>query len=136
MHTVTQSGTFSDKMAAMILMIQESPYHRLALLDELLKIAGEKNVRNARVAIDALKELFLQSLLPPHVLSYFYQHEFSKDTQAVQLKKWYFEDAVKARFTTFIKILEVSLKKYYHNVHLSHDKEGFNTYYRWHHAEC
>jgi len=101
-------------MAAIILLIQESPYHRLALIDELLKISGEKNVRNARVAIDALKELFLNSLLPPHQLSYFYQHEFSKDTGDEQLKKWYFEDAVKARFSTFVTILEVCPKPSFH----------------------
>lgn len=77
-------------------------------MDELLQIAGGKNLRSARMAIDSLKDLFVQTLIPPHRLRYFYEHSFGPAVSDEQLKKWYFEDAIKAKYIAFMRILEVS----------------------------
>ena len=53
----TKSGTLSDRIASMSLLISESPVHRLDMLGELVELAG-KEKRIAVMAGDALKDLF------------------------------------------------------------------------------
>jgi ribosome biogenesis protein MAK21 len=64
MRTVISSGTSSDKLAAMTLLVQQSPLHNLRHLDGLLHLAAKKSRREAQQAVDALRDLFLHNLLP------------------------------------------------------------------------
>ena len=73
MQTVLRSGTTSDKVAAMTLLVQESPMHNMASLQKLLDLAAKKGgAREGRtMACDALKDLLLQNLLPERKLRWF-----------------------------------------------------------------
>ncbi|KAJ1451596.1 hypothetical protein M885DRAFT_499518 [Pelagophyceae sp. CCMP2097] len=63
MAQVAKSGTFADKMAALTLQIQESPQQRLPTLDALLSLA-KSGRRSSKMAIESLKDLFVNTLLP------------------------------------------------------------------------
>lgn len=51
LKTVLSSGTLSDKVAALTLLVQESPVHTLASLDSLLAMAAKKGKRESILAI-------------------------------------------------------------------------------------
>ena len=112
LRKVISSGTLTDKMASMLLMIQEAPMHRLPVLDALLKMAGRKGKREAIMAIDTLKDLFLSDLLPDRKLSYFHEQPIPPDggaggaAEERALVFWYFEDAIKRRYAQFVEHLE------------------------------
>lgn len=50
LKTVLSSGTLSDKVAALTLLIQESPFHTQASLDTLLAMASKKGKRESILA--------------------------------------------------------------------------------------
>lgn len=45
---VLRGGTLSDKVAALTLQVQESPVHRLSVLDGLLELGLKKERRTVR----------------------------------------------------------------------------------------
>lgn len=94
--------------ASMLLMVQESPMQRLTVLDMLVKMAQRKGKREHIMALETLKDLFSNNLLPDRKLSFFQdqqclQHPNTTDTHLVF---WYFEDAIKRRFALFVECLE------------------------------
>ena len=118
MQTVLRSGTTSDKVAAMTLLVQESPMHNIGSLQKLLDLAAKKGgAREGRtMACDALKDLMLQNLLPERKLRWFAQQplgSLSADEddpdRAQRLRYWYFEDALKRSYIDFLAILERDL---------------------------
>ena len=118
MQTVLRSGTTSDKVAAMTLLVQESPMHNLGSLQKLLDLAGKKGgAREGRtMACDALKDLMLQNLLPERKLRWFAQQPLGDlpddegDPERVaRLRFWFFEDALKRSYIDFLAILERDL---------------------------
>jgi ribosome biogenesis protein MAK21 len=108
LKTVLHSGTSSDKIAAITLRIQSAPFYRLQALDMLLNSARKKGRRESEMAIEALKDLFINNLLPSHrKLISFQKRPLSRsEVTEPHLIFWYFEDAVKIRFAEFVKILE------------------------------
>ena len=56
LKTVLSSGTLSDKVAALTLLIQESPLHTLTYLDSLLAMAAKKGKRESILAIGMLQK--------------------------------------------------------------------------------
>lgn len=64
MQETIKSGTMSDKVAAMALQVQESPFHELGTLEMLVGIATKKQQRPVQLALVALKDLFINNLLP------------------------------------------------------------------------
>lgn len=111
LRTVLQSGTASDRLAALTLLVQESPLHGLRHLDALLSLAGKKSRREALKAVDALKDLFVSSLLPadrklvPFALRPFEALPRSPARAAEVLLLWGFEDELKGRYAAFIASL-------------------------------
>ena len=51
MKTVMTSGTMADKVAALMLRVQDSPLHNLHALDTLLNMAQKKSRREIIVAV-------------------------------------------------------------------------------------
>lgn len=72
------------------------------------------------MAIDTLKDLFVETLLPPKTLQYFHERTFTARGKYSDedLIKWYFEDAVKVRYTAFLQILEVCVRLFSNWFHL------------------
>ncbi|KAI8907078.1 CBF/Mak21 family-domain-containing protein [Powellomyces hirtus] len=107
--TVLKSGTVTDKVSALTLLVQESPLHTLAhLRDQLVNgMARKKARREAVMAIDSVKDLLLGTLLPDRKLRYFRDQPLqSKDVKPVHLVSWYFEDGLKKTYYEFIKLIE------------------------------
>lgn len=113
MSTVVESGTIRDKVNGLVLLIQQSPFHRLATLDQLIALAQSHTTRIAILAIDSIKSLFFASYLPDTKLAFFGKHFEAITEEEVEkvdiqtLVRWYYEDAVKARYSAFIQCLEV-----------------------------
>ncbi|CAI5743139.1 unnamed protein product [Peronospora destructor] len=73
--TMMKAGTLSDRVAALTLTSQASPFHSLLRLGQLITMASKKARRESLMAIDSLKDLFLNNLLPDDAkLRFFHQH--------------------------------------------------------------
>ena len=73
LSTVLKKGTVTDKVSALTLLIQESPVHNLEYLRQhLLHMAKKKSRREAILAIDCIKDLLLNNLLPERKLKFVY----------------------------------------------------------------
>lgn len=74
-----RGGTLSDKVAALTLQVQESPVHRLAVLDGLLDLGLKKERRTVRtVCIERLRAVSLrQTTLKSCVIVTAFDHEGS-----------------------------------------------------------
>jgi hypothetical protein len=69
--TVLVSGTIADKLSANSILIQDSAIHNLKNLDALISMVKINKKRECILAIDALKEIFINHLLPNRALKTF-----------------------------------------------------------------
>lgn len=114
---VAQSGTLSDKIAALALIIQESPIHNLQAFDTLLNYcSNKKEQRSCQLAMDAVKDLLIHNILPDRKLNSFKFYcnsgRFHQGDMNVSilLTCWY-EDQLISRIKKFIdNIEEIGLK--------------------------
>ncbi|QLL32895.1 hypothetical protein HG536_0D04170 [Torulaspora globosa] len=112
MTQVLSSGTLNDKISALTLLMQESPIHNIKCLETLMTFCSKKSRNSILQSLNALKDLFLNGLLPDRKLRYFKnQPGLSMMLNKKTLAIFYFEDLLKR---TYFKILEVLEK-------LSHD---------------
>jgi len=122
MLSAVKRGTSGDKLAAMTLLVQQSPVHSLRYIDGLLSIAAKKSRRESQQAIDALKDLFIANLLPPtRRLQTFSSHSIaaaslvsptgsiidgSSSVKTAEILVWWaFEDELKKRYAVFLRAL-------------------------------
>ncbi|CAM6039763.1 unnamed protein product [Sphagnum compactum] len=113
--TARRSGTLADKVAAMTVMLQDNPVLNLRTLDALLGLVTSKGgKRQAAIGMDALKELFLASLLPDRKLKFLAQQPlrllYNSKEAASLLLYWYWEDCLKHRYERFVVALEEATK--------------------------
>ena len=93
---ILSDGTLNDKISALTLLIQEAPLHNLKALDTLLAYCDKKSRTAALQSIVALKDLFVNSLLPDRKLFAFDKQPLRKDDSDIQLAIYYFfEDHLK-----------------------------------------
>ena len=117
LETVLKSGTMTDKMSAYLVVMQESPLHHASVLDTLISLVSLKSRRPCLLAIDTLKDLFLNVLLPPdRKLRPFEWQPFqelatlsggNKDTRDRYLMVWAFEEKLKRAYNSFLEALDV-----------------------------
>ncbi|KAH9540177.1 hypothetical protein CY35_15G097300 [Sphagnum magellanicum] len=113
--TARRSGTLADKVAAMTVMLQDNPVLNLRTLDALLGLVTSKGgKRQAAIGMDALKEIFLASLLPDRKLKFLAQQPlrllYNSKEAASLLLYWYWEDCLKHRYERFVVALEEATK--------------------------
>lgn len=117
MKTVVSTGTMTDRMAAMTVLIQDAPVHSLEHIESLVSLMKKKGSRRpGLMALDTLKELLLSDLLPKtRKLRTFSQHPFeeleqkssgNKDTRDRRLILWYFEHQLKLQIADFVVTLD------------------------------
>ncbi|XP_052271402.1 CCAAT/enhancer-binding protein zeta-like [Dreissena polymorpha] len=116
MRTVLTSGTLADKVAALTVLLQESPLHNVTYIDTLLNMARKKNRRENLQAVDTLKELFLTDIMPSNrKLKAFAQHDltslgsaagWNRDVMDKRLLLWQYEAQLKLKYTEFVNILK------------------------------
>ena len=118
-----RGGTTADKVAAMAVLVQESPIANVRALDGLIAMVGKRGGARAVVgtALDALKELWMEVLLPHHrKLRFLQQRPLAAALPSGRegdklLLFWSFEDALKRRYASFVEALD----------HLSRDNLEF-----------
>ncbi|EPY83862.1 hypothetical protein CB1_000522018 [Camelus ferus] len=117
MKAIVTSGTLGDRMAAMILLIQDDAVHTLQFVETLLNLVKKKGSKQqCLMALDTFKELLITDLLPDsRKLRIFSQHPFNKleqlssgnrDSRDRRLILWYFEHQLKHLVAEFVQILE------------------------------
>eukprot|EP00743_Colponemidia_sp_Colp-15_P004908 GILK01005290.1.p1 GENE.GILK01005290.1~~GILK01005290.1.p1 ORF type:complete len:894 (-),score=206.64 GILK01005290.1:141-2822(-) len=107
LSTVIKSGTVSDKVAAYTMLVQSNPVYNLKALDSLIAMCTKKGRREAQLAIEATKDLFLTNLLPDRKLKSFQSQPLTaNDIKKAHLVYWLFEDALRNRYATFVQALE------------------------------
>jgi len=111
MRKIMESGTLADKVSALSIKIKDHPK---VCLDPLMKLLGTTKTGSRRknlLAIDSLKELFLEFLLENKKLNFFsvlvQQKETPTDDELIQ---FYFEHRMKELYSAYIRILESGLK--------------------------
>ncbi|XP_007521061.2 CCAAT/enhancer-binding protein zeta [Erinaceus europaeus] len=117
MKAIVSSGTLGDRMAAMILLIQDDAVHTLQFVETLLSLVKKKGSKQqCLMALDTFKELLITDLLPDsRKLRLFSQHPFTtleqlasgnKDSRDRRLILWYFENQLKHLVADFVRVLE------------------------------
>ncbi|XP_051954531.1 CCAAT/enhancer-binding protein zeta isoform X1 [Xyrauchen texanus] len=117
MKSVVSTGTLSDRMAAMTVLIQDAPIHALEHVKNLISFVTKRGSRRqGLMALDTLKELLMSDLLPEHrKLRTFSQHPFvqleerasgNRDARDRRLILWYFEHQLKLHIEEFVVALD------------------------------
>ncbi|KAM4867789.1 CCAAT/enhancer-binding protein zeta isoform 2-T3 [Thomomys bottae] len=117
MKAIVSSGTLGDRMAAMILLIQDDAVHTLHFVETLMNLIKKKGSKQqCLMALDTFKELLITNLLPDgRKLRIFSQHSFhklekmcsgNKDSRDRRLILWYFEHQLKHLVAEFVQVLE------------------------------
>lgn len=117
MKAIVSSGTLADRMAAMILLIQDDAVHTLQFVETLLSLVRKKGSKQqCLMALDTFKELLITDLLPDsRKLRLFSQHPFhkleelasgNKDSRDRRLILWYYEHQLKHLVAEFVQVLE------------------------------
>ena len=97
------SGTLTDKVAAMASLIQNDPVHNVDLLEEMLAMANKKGKREAQLAINSLRELFTLWILPDRALRYLSQQPLeAEDVDDSIIVLFYFEHILKQKYAEVI----------------------------------
>lgn len=122
LKTALTKGTGSDKIAASIVLIQDSPKYNLARLVSLVsQVRASKHSQNGMLMV-SLRDLFVSDLLhPEHKCLKFEEQNLdkldslnidgnsTKITQEANRKKllahWYFEDQIREQYERFITAL-------------------------------
>lgn len=104
---ILSDGTLGDKISALTLLIQEAPAHNIKSFDMMLGLLNKKS-RNAQLqSLNALKDLFINGLLPDRKLRHFKNQPLNMMLSKKQLALFYFEDYLKTFYFKVIQVLEV-----------------------------
>lgn len=105
--TMMKSGTLADRVAALTLTIQSSPFHSLSRLGQLITMASKKARRESMMAVDSLKDLFINNLLPDdRRLNFFHQNPLHHPSVTDEhLVLWFYEHCLKTAFAQLVGVL-------------------------------
>jgi ribosome biogenesis protein MAK21 len=127
LSTIMASGTLSDKVSALTLVVQESPVHTTKSFESLLTLAKKRSRGQAVTALGALKDLLgagvvlpadrrlrtfatqpglLTTLEQNSVLSWGPGESLPGDISKMHLIYWVFEDWLKESYFDMLKVLE------------------------------
>ena len=109
MTVLFTQGTVSDRVAALTLLVQESPIHRSLHLDQLLQMAAKQSRRESMPVLLALQDLFLSDLLPDRKLLFFRENALRQPGDSEQEAVFQFEHALKLAYAQYIKALASAL---------------------------
>lgn len=93
------SGTLTDKLGAMVTLVQNDPVHNMDLIDSLLTMANKKGKREAQLSIQSLRELFSLHLLPDRPLRFISQQPLEEEgVDDKMMVLFYFEHLLKQKY--------------------------------------
>ncbi len=110
---IEQKGTLNDRISSMALRCQQSPMHRLSSLFGLLDMAEKHERRSSQAAIEALKDLFINNLLPDgRLLVPLTLRPVNRVVElpilvvAQALALWYYEDRLRLAVRRILNVLQ------------------------------
>ncbi|KAJ1918595.1 RNA-binding ribosome biosynthesis protein mak21 [Mycoemilia scoparia] len=104
---IINSGTLSDKVSGLTLLVQESPLHAFKHFELLMNMARKNSRREALLAISSIKDLMVSSLLPDRKLRFFAdQPIMHPQVTQKHLVYWYFENQLKKNYFELIQLIE------------------------------
>ncbi|KAJ2913545.1 hypothetical protein MD484_g6868, partial [Candolleomyces efflorescens] len=108
---IVQSGTLSDRLSALTLMVQKSPLHNGKALEILLGMAergkGKGGREESLKALRCIVDWWVGGGAPDRKLKYFRDQPLNHPKRTDQhLVVWYFEDWLKKYFFSVLQILE------------------------------
>ncbi|KAJ2825593.1 RNA-binding ribosome biosynthesis protein mak21, partial [Coemansia sp. 'formosensis'] len=105
---ILSSGTLSDRVSALTLIVQESPVHNMKSLGQLMSMVQKKNRREALMAVGSVKDLMSLNLLPPsRKLKYFADQPINaRGITNAHWIMWAFEDKLKRHYFDLIQVME------------------------------
>ncbi|KAJ2413542.1 RNA-binding ribosome biosynthesis protein mak21 [Coemansia sp. RSA 2530] len=105
---ILSSGTLSDRVSALTLIVQESPVHNIKSLGQLMAMVQKKNRREALMAVGSVKDLMSLNLLPPNrKLKYFADQPINaRGVTNAHWIMWAFEDKLKRHYFDLIQVME------------------------------
>lgn len=103
---ILSSGTLNDKISALTLLIQEDPLHNIKAFETLLGFCEKKSRTASLQAINSLKDLLINGLLPDRKLISFNKRPLKKDLSDLHLAIYYYEDFLKKSYFKLIQVLE------------------------------
>ncbi|KAI8977858.1 CBF-domain-containing protein [Trametes punicea] len=111
LKTVLTTGTLSDRLSALTLLVQASPVHNMAALETLRSMAQRGRAKGGRdeglKAIRCVVDWWVGGGGPGRKLRYFRdQPLLHPDVDDAHLLIWYFEDWLKKYFFSILQILE------------------------------
>ncbi|PIL32656.1 hypothetical protein GSI_05360 [Ganoderma sinense ZZ0214-1] len=111
LKTILSTGTLSDKLSALTLLVQASPLHNTAALDGLRSMAQRGRAKGGRdeglKAIRCVVDWWVGGGGPSRKLRYFRdQPLLHPDVRDAHLLVWYFEDWLKKYLFSILQILE------------------------------
>jgi len=111
LRKVCSDGTLGDKVASLTMLIQVCPVLSTGYIKSLLSLASKMGKSDAAMAVDALKDLFVGTLLPDRKLKTFAQMEpvtekhLGKVAFTERCVVAFFEDYLKTAFAAFVQVL-------------------------------
>ena len=111
--SVVSKGTLRDKISALTIAIQECGIYCLSFVEQLFTMTKHANSRESLFAIEGLREVFYDQLLPSdRKLRYFDQslQLLAASPSKRALVVWYFEDSIKKIYLQYLQVLEGQLK--------------------------
>ncbi len=107
LRTVMRNGTLSDRVAAMSMVVQESVLHNFETLAALVAMTRKRGSREAHLAIEAIRDLFANQLLPDRKLRLFHNNPLDhKGATDAHLIYWRFEAALSEKFSEYVQAME------------------------------
>lgn len=111
LRKVSAEGTAGDRVASLTMLIQVCPVFATSHIRTLLSMAGRTARSDSMMAMDALKDIFISTLLPDRKLKTLSQMQpvspkGMKKSQFTELcVASFFEDYLKTAFAAFVQIL-------------------------------
>ncbi|RKP26604.1 CBF/Mak21 family-domain-containing protein [Syncephalis pseudoplumigaleata] len=107
LRTLLKSGTLTDKVSALTLLIQESPVHAVKTFASLLAMCRKKSRKEAVMTIASMKDFLTSSGLPDRKLVYFQDQPIHHPNATPKhLALWWFEDYLKKYYYEFLQVIE------------------------------
>ncbi|KAI9058885.1 hypothetical protein FKP32DRAFT_1596755 [Trametes sanguinea] len=111
LKTVLATGTLSDRLSALTLLVQASPVHNTAALETLRTMAQKGRAKGGRdegmKAVRCVVDWWVGGGGPGRKLKYFRDQQLlHPDVDDAHLMIWYFEDWLKKYFFSILQILE------------------------------
>ncbi|KAG6327792.1 hypothetical protein ID866_11297 [Astraeus odoratus] len=112
LQSILQTGTLSDRLSALTLLVQSSPLHNTKALDVLKGMAergkGKSGREESLKALRCIVDWWVGGGAPNRKLKYFRDQPLAHPSvEDRHLVVWYFEDWLKKYFFSVLQILEV-----------------------------